>query len=170
MCAGHAHELEDESSLWSRYQQPLAESNCAVVRRRGKEAGWQNRNLMDKNRVQGGTAWASRHFTTKPVISRDRLRRRGRCAGKVRVLTPGDLGRCPGCPTYRPEDAGTSSWGGMDSGFRKMPVHGREVSSGHSRSGDSCSEGPNAMRGTHRDACRAATIDSKSQQGPCDGP
>jgi hypothetical protein len=102
---------------------------------RHREVGWEGsrrriRDPRDTNRVGGGTVWASRQRTAKPVVVKGPLRRRGGCAEKVAALIRGGLHGCPG-------------W---DGGGREAAARRGEVSRGRSTGGDRAGrrEGPNA--------------------------
>ena len=68
-----------------------AKRNCTRVTECGDEAWSVNRELMNKNRIEGGAEqgeWATNH---EALVIKARWRRCGGCAMKVCAITWGDL-------------------------------------------------------------------------------
>ena len=68
--------------------------NCVRVTERGEEAWSVNRELMDKNRIEGAMEQGERAMNRKALVIKAKWRRSGGCAEKECVLTWGDLALC----------------------------------------------------------------------------
>lgn len=147
--AGHVYTLEGVSPLWRLMALTISRRQL-----RHREVSWegspiQTCDLRYTNRIGGVSIRASQRCMTKPIVIKGSVRICGRCAGKVCVLIPGDLDRCPRCHS----DLCGRSCGGLDDHGCEVVVDGRGVSRGHIRSGNVvCSEGLNMVRDVHCDA------------------
>ncbi|EON15015.1 hypothetical protein C266_03148 [Pandoraea sp. SD6-2] len=57
----------------------------------GEEARSVNRELMDKNRIEGAAEWGERACNREAQVTKAKRRKCGGCAMKERALTWGDL-------------------------------------------------------------------------------